>query len=132
MARHLLLLTFVLVLSGCAAFGSGPAPVYGCWCGKNQPAPGEDPTPVDAWDAACKRHDLCYQRRGRDHPRCDIAFVQRLEAIALRQGYVPGQMQAAHSYFASRLYGMTYVQGWFTAHDIGTFIDSGDESLCDY
>ena len=87
MVRQVLLLTFVLALSGYAALGSGPAPVYVCWCGKNQPAPAEDPIPVDAWDAACKQHDLCYRRRGRDHPQCDIAFIQRLEAIALRQGY---------------------------------------------
>ena len=47
------------------------------------------------------------------------------------EGTPDAGMQAAHSYFASRLYGATYVQGWFTAHDIAAFIDSGDESLCD-
>ena len=88
--------------------------------------------PVDAWDAACKQHDLCYRLWGRNHPGCDAEFVRQLEAIAIHQGYVPGQMQAAHSYFASRLYGVTYVQGWFTLHDISTFIASGDESLCGY
>ena len=121
-----LLTVFVLIfgLAGCSITG-GPAPVYGCWCGKNQPPDGEHPAPVDVWDDACRHHDLCYRYSGRDHPQCDITFIRRIEALAIQFGYIPGQMQAAHSYFGSRLYGRTYVQAWFTPHDVEGYISAG-------
>ena len=67
---------------------------------------------------------------GRDNRRCDYRFVRESEAIAMSRGYVLGQMQAAHSYFASRLNGGLYVQGWFTTRDIEALIDSGGTRLC--
>lgn len=129
MIRAVLTSAFCVLLSACATFGSGPAPVYGCWCGKNQPPRGENPTPVDAWDEACMSHDLCYRRYGRDNRGCDITFIERIQTLALMYGYAPGQMQAAHSYFLSRLYGTTHVQGWFTMNDIVTWIDAGNCDL---
>ena len=130
MWRQLLVLPLVLLLTACAGFGGRPAPVYGCWCGKNQPPPGEDPAPVDAWDLACKRHDKCYGRYGRDHPECDAYFVREIQELAFAYGYVPAQMQAAHSYFLSRLYGTFYIQGWFTPRDLVTLAEAGDAELC--
>lgn len=131
MHQSLLILIAAVTLSACATIiGNGPAPVYGCWCGKNQPAPNEDPRPVDVWDEACRRHDLCYRRYGSDNRDCDVEFVIRLEEIALHLGEIPGQMQVAHSYFGSRLRGVTYVQGWFSGRDIEALYDAGRPYLC--
>lgn len=132
MSRMLLISTICIFLTACTSLGSGPAPVYGCWCGKNQPSSDENPTPVDFWDQACMRHDLCYRRYGRDNPGCDLSFLKEIEKLALWHGHVPGQMQVAHSYFLSRLQGGFNVQGWFTARDIEIFYEAGEDHLCGY
>lgn len=131
MYRLLIVSAFVLLLSGCGTLG-GVAPVYGCWCGKGQPAPDENPTPVDAWDAACRNHDLCYRRYGDNNRHCDAGFLGELQSIALSTGYMPGQMQGAYSYFWSRLHGFTNIQLWMTTHDIATYAEAGSDYLCDY
>lgn len=50
------------------------APLFhGHWCG-----PGDEnrASPVDALDAACRAHDLCYERMGRGACACDKAFLK--------------------------------------------------------
>ena len=131
MFRLLVFAAALLLLSGCGTFG-GPAPVYGCWCGKNQPSPGEHPYPVDPWDAACQEHDLCYRSYGRNNPHCDIAFIQRLQATTYQLGYIPGQMQAAYTYFLSRLYGTTSVSATITPIDLATYAQAGSPALCSH
>lgn len=81
---------------------SGSYPVYGCWCGSGQPAPTENPRPVDEWDAICMHHDLCYRSSGRDNAKCDDNFVSEIEAQARLSGTVPMQMQVAYTYFSTR------------------------------
>lgn len=95
-----ILLTSVVFVTGCASVGEGHQ--YGCWCGKNTPAEGSFPLPIDPWDAACKSHDLCYGENGIDDPRCDIEFTTRLRELEKSQGRMPGQLQAAYDFFQSR------------------------------
>jgi len=58
------------------AGGARPAPsplFHGHWCGagdQNRAAP------VDALDAACRAHDLCYERVGRSACDCDQALLE--------------------------------------------------------
>lgn len=54
-------------------------PVYGNWCG---PGHGGDPnTPaIDAVDAVCKVHDLCYSERGYLDCSCDRELLERMPA----------------------------------------------------
>lgn len=47
------------------------------WCGPGCSGPG---APVNAVDAACKRHDMCY-RYTRDRCRCDQEFIYQLERL---------------------------------------------------
>lgn len=68
-------------------------PIYGNWCGIGHPASGLPP-PVDAFDAACMRHDFCTAAPGSDRP-CDLAFVGELREIAARVGYLPRQLRWA-------------------------------------
>jgi hypothetical protein len=68
-------------------------PIYGNWRGIEHPASGFPP-PVDAFDAACMRHDFCTASPGSDQP-CDLAFVGELHDIAARVGYLPRQLQWA-------------------------------------
>lgn len=58
--KHLSLILFLLVLSGNANAVALVFPVYGNWCGPGYPAAGENPTPIDIVDEACKVHDLGY------------------------------------------------------------------------
>ncbi len=68
-------------------------PLYGNWCGINYPS-GGFPPPVDAFDAACMRHDLCTAAPGAD-TGCDIAFVSELRGLAAQAGYLPRPLQWA-------------------------------------
>ncbi|AFL74069.1 hypothetical protein [Thiocystis violascens] len=68
-------------------------PLYGNWCGVGHPSHGFPP-PVDAFDAACMRHDLCTGAPGSE-TACDIAFVTELHAIAAQVGYLPRPLQWA-------------------------------------
>lgn len=86
----LLLLGLSLVAPPAAAFKC--MPIYGNWCGIAYPRHGFPP-PVDAFDAACMRHDLC-TASGPDTP-CDVAFVAELHALAARLGYLPRPLQWA-------------------------------------
>jgi hypothetical protein len=68
-------------------------PMYGNWCGIGHPSHGAPP-PVDAFDAACMRHDLCVASTPYDTP-CDIAFVNELHAVAAQVGGMPRALQWA-------------------------------------
>lgn len=50
-------------------------PVYGNWCGPGFPAMGENPTPTDIVDEACRVHDLKYNEceRVETHLECQAA-----------------------------------------------------------
>ncbi|MFB4164305.1 phospholipase [Alteribacillus sp. JSM 102045] len=47
------------------------------WCGPGCNGPG---VPINAVDAACRAHDLCY-RRTRDYCACDQRFIRRLKFL---------------------------------------------------
>ena len=42
----------------------GTFPVYGNWCGPAHPKSSSNPDPIDNIDAACKKHDVCYEKKG--------------------------------------------------------------------
>jgi hypothetical protein len=70
-------------------------PIYGNWCGVDWPPPGSyAPPPVDAFDAACMRHDFCTSGPGSDTP-CDVALVGELHTLAYQYGYLPRPLQWA-------------------------------------
>lgn len=47
------------------------------WCGPGCSGPDK---PINDVDAACKEHDICYQKT-RDYCRCDDQFVNRLAKL---------------------------------------------------
>ncbi|WP_244610563.1 phospholipase A2 family protein [Microvirga pakistanensis] len=60
-----------------------PPPLFhGNWCGLGDLGRGR---PVDALDAACRAHDLCYERVGRGACACDRAFLRATAALAQRR-----------------------------------------------
>lgn len=91
LASSLPLFTVLLLVAGQAqAFKC--LPLYGNWCGPGHPSRVALP-PVDAFDAACMRHDLC-TASGPQTP-CDRAFVGELHALAAQTGYLPRPLQWA-------------------------------------
>jgi hypothetical protein len=65
-------------LAGAAQQEAGPtkpaAPLFhGHWCGMGDI---DRALPVDAFDAACRAHDLCYEKVGRNACICDQAFLK--------------------------------------------------------
>jgi hypothetical protein len=46
---------------------------HGNWCGAGDM---NRALPVDALDAACRAHDLCYERVGRGDCQCDKALLK--------------------------------------------------------
>jgi hypothetical protein len=95
-AKRTLVATALLLLAGLApnAQAFKCLPVYGNWCGLGYPPAGTFPPPVDAFDAACMRHDLCVAGPQPEAP-CDIAFVGELRGLALTHGYLPRPLQWA-------------------------------------
>ncbi|RDW19428.1 phospholipase [Oceanobacillus arenosus] len=47
------------------------------WCGPGCSGPDK---PINAVDAVCKEHDICYRKTG-DYCRCDVQFVNRLAKL---------------------------------------------------
>ncbi|KZN44722.1 hypothetical protein [Pseudoalteromonas luteoviolacea] len=82
-------------------------PVYGKWCGKSYPAyetTGYKPRPVDQWDAACRAHDLCYERYGEEgEESCDRQFTYKLERLYHSGIPIPHQMVNAYNVFKEDL-----------------------------
>jgi hypothetical protein len=58
-------------------------PVYGNYCGLGHGDPTGNTPPIDAVDAVCREHDLCYALLGDFDGRCDQDFVESMpSAIA--------------------------------------------------
>lgn len=56
---------------------------HGNWCGAGD---ADRAPPVDAFDAACRAHDLCYERVGRGACICDQAFLKATAALVKSPG----------------------------------------------
>jgi hypothetical protein len=95
MNRRILLACLTLLLASAATdvLAFKCVPIYGNWCGLNYPRNGWPP-PVDAFDAACMRHDLCTAAPGPNRG-CDDVFVAELRGIAAQLGYLPRPLQWA-------------------------------------
>ncbi|SCZ11632.1 phospholipase A2 family protein [Microvirga guangxiensis] len=57
---------------------SAPPLFHGNWCGAGD---ANRASPVDALDAACRAHDLCYERVGRRACTCDRALLKATAAL---------------------------------------------------
>jgi len=58
-------------------------PVYGNYCGLGHGDPTGNTPPIDAVDAVCREHDLCYALLGDFDSRCDQDFIECMpKAIA--------------------------------------------------
>lgn len=130
--RGKILLMVSLVLASYTSDGDGTVTAqgsgaYGCWCGNNFPLPTEDPRPVDAWDRACRSHDLCYRRNGRNSRVCDARFLDDLTRLYYSYGYIPGQIQAGYTHFRSKLTGIPNYGMWITPRDIISYFEAGTD-----
>lgn len=62
-----------------AGSSGAPTPLFhGNWCGAGDV---NRAAPVDALDAACRAHDLCYERVGRGACQCDKALLRATAAL---------------------------------------------------
>lgn len=62
-----------------AGLSGAPTPLFhGNWCGAGDM---NRAFPVDALDAACRAHDLCYERVGRGACQCDKALLKATAAL---------------------------------------------------
>lgn len=89
-----------ILLVALLAGGSGEAhafkcvPVYGNWCGPDYPPTGTFPPPVDLFDAACMRHDLCSAGPGPE-AACDLQLAAELRVLEAQIGFLPRPLQWA-------------------------------------
>lgn len=72
------------------------------WCGPGCSGPG---VPINAVDAACKAHDLCYRKNG-NPCECDQEFLRRLERQI--------NLRTEEGRHARILYNYLKLQSWFT------------------
>lgn len=59
-------------------------PVYGVYCGNGNKDPSYATPGVDALDEACKRHDKCWDDKGRVSCTCDKALSAETAALTVR------------------------------------------------
>lgn len=78
-----------------ARVAQGAELYHGNYCGKGQR--GEGLAPVDALDAACQRHDACYDAAGRKSCACDEALRQDATAVSDSPGVGPQVREKALS-----------------------------------
>jgi hypothetical protein len=71
----ILALAFPVVAAPLTGGTAGMAPplFHGNWCGAGD---ANRASPIDALDAACRAHDLCYERHGRSACVCDRAILK--------------------------------------------------------
>jgi len=73
-----LILGLALPAASPAAADTAPPLFHGNWCGAGD---ANRAPPVDALDAACRAHDLCYERQGRGSCACDEAILKATAAL---------------------------------------------------
>lgn len=78
MRRLLAALFLALGLAG-PAVAEIEFPIHGNWCG---PWHGDGGPAVDALDAACMRHDLCYRRVRFQDCGCDLIFLDEVRRMS--------------------------------------------------
>lgn len=59
-------------------------PVYGNYCGVGHGDPTGKTPPIDAVDAVCREHDLCYGRFGGFNRRCDRDLIKNMPGAIAR------------------------------------------------
>lgn len=89
---RLIVLSLVGWLSNAEAFVC--LTLYGNWCGPGHPPAGTFPPPVDEFDAACMRHDLC-TTGPLGNNQCDRRFVYELQGLTAKYGFLPRPLQWA-------------------------------------
>jgi hypothetical protein len=85
-----------------AAAEPAPPLFHGNWCGAGD---ANRAAPVDAFDAACRAHDLCYERAGRDACICDRTFLRATAALVASPRLaesVRSKAATANSLFSAR------------------------------
>ncbi|MEO7261104.1 MAG: hypothetical protein ABI047_07615 [Jatrophihabitantaceae bacterium] len=92
---------------GGSGTGTGTTPanglvIYGNYCGPGHGDPKGDITPVDAVDAACRTHDLCYDASGYFNCGCDRGLIVTLPAAIAATPTIAGRAAgvAILSYFS--------------------------------
>lgn len=59
-------------------------PVHGLYCGNGNRDPSYFAAAIDALDEACKRHDRCWENKGRLSCTCDKALSSEAAALTVR------------------------------------------------
>lgn len=71
---------------------------YGNWCGPRHPRIiNSTVEPIDRLDAACKRHDLCYVKKGDFACGCDEVLVHEIDNGLLKRQYYGKTLVIARS-----------------------------------
>lgn len=97
-------------------------PVYGNWCGANYPPPGTNPPPADAFDNACRNHDLCYAATW-GGAGCDANLLRELNVLRFQYGFLPRPLQWAESMLRMRFGGMPWTMPFPTPGDMFGVMD---------
>jgi hypothetical protein len=89
--------------SGCTPLippGGSGLPIYGNYCGPGYGDPTGLTPPVDAVDAACRAHDMCYDAKGYFDCTCDRALIAGMPAAMAAspcsEGKTAGDLIMAH------------------------------------
>jgi len=61
---------------------SGGLAIYGNYCGPGHGDPKYQTPPIDAVDAACMAHDMCYDKLGYLNCACDRALLDSLRSVS--------------------------------------------------
>jgi len=78
-------------------------PIYGNYCGPGHGDPTGNMPPIDAVDAVCQTHDLCYDRRGYFDCQCDRDLIASMPSAIARTPTAVGKAAGVvvRAYFTS-------------------------------
>ena len=97
------LLIMPILVTGCGASSEvhkvATFPKYGNYCGLDRPATGENPSPTDDVDAACKNHDKCYVEKGDFNLICDTTLIAELKSLTPKNEIEKIARKSIISYF---------------------------------
>jgi hypothetical protein len=105
--KKIILASACILLASCVGLSDQKMlktfPVYGNYCGSNNPKAGTSPMPIDMTDFSCKEHGACYEERGGVSKVCDRKLIKSLKRVQSQNNLEKSIQESITLYFKKSL-----------------------------